>query len=57
MLLEFEIEMKSAQLREILAERYRNLSDEEKKKYKDLAHEDAKRYEREMKEAGITKSE
>lgn len=49
--------MKSAQLREILAERYRNLSDEEKKKYKDLAHEDAKRYEREMKEAGITKSE
>ena len=49
--------MKSKQLRELPAERYRNLNDEEKKKYKDLAHEDAKRYEREMKEAGITKSD
>ncbi len=49
--------MKSKQLRELLAERYRNLNDEEKKKYKDLAHEDAKRYEREMKEAGNTKSD
>ena len=49
--------MKSKQLRELLAERYRNLNDEEKKKYKDLAHEDAKRYEIEMKEAGITKSD